>query len=124
MRSDADEVGVERLRSLADRFDDMGIFNDANLGFDGGNAGSVGYLRAQLFRALGDLPGSFGGFRRFADMGDAHGAILIDDRVGVGESMRATWFQVCRDQHTAAWMHGRRGFQSLWHADNTHRSMS
>jgi hypothetical protein len=89
----------------------MGIFNDANLGFDGGNAGSVGYLRAQLFRALGDLPGSFGGFRRFADMGDAHGAILIDDRVGVGESMRATWFQVCRDQHTAAWMHGRRGFQ-------------
>jgi hypothetical protein len=31
VRSDADEVGVERLRSLADRIDDMGIFNDANL---------------------------------------------------------------------------------------------
>jgi len=46
VRSDADEVGVERLRSLADRFDDMRIFNDSNLGFDGGNAGSVGYLRA------------------------------------------------------------------------------
>ena len=123
VRSDADEVGVEGLRRLADRFDDMGVFNDANLGVDGGNAGSVGDLFAQLICALGDVPGTFGRSRRFADMGDAHGAILIDDRVGVGESMRATWFQVGRDQHAAAWMHGRRGFQSLWHADNTHRSM-
>jgi hypothetical protein len=78
VRSDADEVGVEGLRRLADRFDDMGIFNDANLGVDGGNAGIVGDLRAQLFCALGDMPGAFGRSRRFADMGNAHGAVLID----------------------------------------------
>ena len=79
VRSDADEVSVEGLRRLADRFDDMGIFNDANLGVDGGNAGSVGDLCAQLICALGDVPGAFSRSRRFADMSDAHGAVLIDN---------------------------------------------